>query len=228
MTRSNTLGIIALVGSIAALAAACGGKVPPPQDDVDPVAAALGDTVLEPVTEDEISDGDAPAAYTGPTKVTVNLRVVNEKNPKGTYRMLGSDGTAVVENGTFGQELELNQGQYTIEYKSPLVFGEPLYLTDVIDVAGQTQQIDSIFPAGQITLHTFQGKAEGKCVPVPFTVHDLENAKDLPGKGKTCAPLVLQTGHYEVRLAVGKNKVQPVEMRINREQVQTSKVQLEK
>jgi hypothetical protein len=228
MTRSNTLVIIVLLGSVAALAAACGGKAPPPQDDVDPVAAALGDTVLEPVTEDEVSAGDAPAAYTGPTKATDNLRVVNEKNPKGTYRMLGSDGTAVVENGTFGQELELNQGQYTIEYKSPLVFGEPLYLTDVIDVAGQTQQIDSIFPAGQITLHTFRGKAEGKCVPVPFTVHYLENAKDLPGKGKTCAPLILQTGHYEVRLAVGKNKVQPVEMRINREQVQSSKVQLEK
>jgi hypothetical protein len=31
-----------------------------------------------------------------------------------------------------------------------------------------------------------------------------------------------------VRLTVGKNKIQPVEMRINREQVQTSKVQLEK
>ena len=228
MNRLKTLGVIALLGSVAALAVACGGKVPPPQDDVDPVAAALGDTVLEPVTEDEVATGDAPAAHTGPTKVTVNLRVVNEKNPKGTYRMLGSDGTAVVENGTFGQELELNQGQYTIEYKTPLVFGDPVYLTDVVDVAGPTQQIDSIFPAGQITLHTFQGKAEGKCVPVPFTVYDLENAKDLTGKGKTCAPLILETGHYEVRLAVSKNTVQPVEMRINREQVQTSKVKLEK
>jgi hypothetical protein len=108
------------------------------------------------------------------------------------------------------------------------VFGDPVYISDVVDVAGEKMAVDQIFPAGQITLHTFAGKAEGRCVPTPFTVFDLENEKELTGKGKTCAPLVVETGHYEVRLAVGKNKVQPVEMRINREQVQTSKVKLEK
>jgi hypothetical protein len=229
MIHWNALRLWTMLGPIASLAVACGGKAPPPQtDDVDPVEAMLGDTVVEPVVEDEGEGAAGGSAYTGPTKVTINLRVVNEKNPKGTYRLLGSDGAALVENGVFGQEIEINQGQYTIEYKSPLVFGDPAYLTDVTDIVGERMTIDNIFPAGQITLHTFQGKAEGKCVPTPFTVHDLENAQDVPGKGKTCAPLILQTGHYEVRLAVGKNKVQPVEMRINREQVQTSKVQLEK
>jgi len=229
MTRWNALRLIAMIGFVAAISAACGGKGPPPTADVDPVEAMLGDTVIEPVVEDEPTDtAGGGAAYTGPTKVTVNLRVVNDKNPKGSYRLLGSDGTALVENGVFGQEIELNQGAYTIEYKTPLVFGNPVYLTDVIDVVGEKMAIDNVFPAGQITLHTFRGKAEGKCVPIPFTVYDLENAKDVTGKGKTCAPLVLETGHYEVRLAVGKNKIQPVEMRINREQVQSSKVQLEK
>jgi hypothetical protein len=228
MTHWNALRLFAILGLAAAISAACGGKAPPPQNDVDPVEAMLGDTVIEPVVEDTSGDTAAGAAYTGPTKVTVNLRVVNDKNPKGSYRLLGSDGTALVENGVFGQEIEINQGSYTIEYKSPLVFGDPVYLTDVTEIVGEKMAIDNIFPAGQITLHTFQGKAEGKCVPVTFTVHDLENVKDLTGKGKTCAPLVLETGHYEVRLSVGKNKIQPVEMRINREQVQTSKVQLEK
>jgi hypothetical protein len=230
MTCRQSFGIFATLGLVAALSTACGGKGPPPQtDDVDPVAAALGDTVLEQVAVDDQAAGTAAApSYTGPCKLTVNLAVVNDKNPKGSYRLLGSDGTALVENGVFGQEIEINQGQYTVEYKSPLVFGGPLYLTDVVPVAGEKQTIDNIFPAGQITLHTFRGKAEGKCVPVPFTVYDLENAKDVPGKGKTCAPLILETGHYEVRLEVGKNQIQPVEMRINREQVQTSKVQLEK
>jgi hypothetical protein len=229
MTRRNALEIIAMVGLVAAFSTACGGKGPPPQtDDVDPVAAALGDTVIAPVVEDEPTSTAAAPSYSGPTKLTITLRVVNDKNPKGTYRLLGSDGSALVENGVFGQEIEINQGQYTIEYKSPLVFGDPIYLTDVIAVAGEKMVVDNVFPAGEITLHTFRGKAEGKCVPVPFTVYDLENAKDVAGKGKTCAPLVLQTGHYEVRLSVGKNQIQPVEMRINREQVQTSKVQLEK
>jgi hypothetical protein len=195
---------------------------------VDPVAAALGDTVITPVVEDEPAATPTGAAYTGPTKVTINLKVVNDKNPKGTYRLLGSDGTALVQNGVFGQEIEINQGAYTIEYKTPLVFGDPIYLTDVVDIVGEKQQVDNVFPAGQITLHTFRGKAEGKCVPTQFTVYDLENAKELTGKGKTCSPLILETGHYEVRLSIGKNKIQPVEMRINREQVQTSKVQLEK
>jgi hypothetical protein len=229
MTRRNAFEIIAMVGLVAAFSTACGGKGPPPQtDDVDPVAAALGDTVIAPVVEDEPTSTAAAPSYSGPTKLTITLRVVNDKNPKGTYRLLGSDGSALVENGVFGQEIEINQGQYTIEYKSPLVFGDPIYLTDVIAVAGEKMVVDNVFPAGEITLHTFRGKAEGKCVPVPFTVYDLENAKDVAGKGKTCAPLVLQTGHYEVRLSVGKNQIQPVEMRINREQVQTSKVQLEK
>jgi hypothetical protein len=228
MIQWNTLRLFAILGFVAAISAACGGKAPPPQDDVDPVAAMLGDTQLTTVVEDTAGDTSAVAAYTGPTKLTVNLKVVNDKNPKGSYRLLGSDGTALVENGVFGQEIDINQGSYTIEYKSPLVFGDPIYLTDITEVVGEKMTIDNIFPAGQITLHTFQGKAEGKCVPVTFTVHDLENVKDLPGKGKTCTPLILETGHYEVRLSVGKNKIKPVEMRINREQVQTSKVQLEK
>ena len=228
MTRSNILGVLAMIGIAVAISAACGGKAPPPQDDVDPVALALGDTVVTPVVEDEPAATPTGAAYTGPTKLTINLKVINDKNPKGAYRLLGSDGTALVENGVFGQEIEINQGQYTIEYKSPLVFGDPIYLTDVTDVVGEKQVIDNVFPAGQITLHTFRGTAEGKCVPTAFTVFDLENNKELTGKGKTCAPLVLETGHYEVRLSIGKNKIQPVEMRINREQVQTSKVKLEK
>jgi hypothetical protein len=227
MTHWNALRLFAILGLAAAVSAACGGKAPPPQADVDPVAAMLGDTPLTPVV-DEQPTATTAAAYTGPTKVTINLKVVNDKNPKGSYRLLGSDGTAVVQNGVFGQEIQVNQGSYTVEYKAPLVFGDPVYLTDVVEVVGETMVIDNVFPAGQITLHTFRGKAEGKCVPMPFTVYDLENAKDVAGKGKTCAPLILETGHYEVRLNVGKNKIQPVEMRINREQVQTSKVQLEK
>jgi len=228
MSHSNALRLFALGALAAATLAACGGKAPPPQnDDVDPIEAALGGVEVEPVSEEAAAATEA-SAYTGPTKVTVNLRVVNEKNPKGSYRLLTAEGTAVVENGVLGEPVEINQGQYTVEYKSPLVFGDPVYTSDTVDVVGQEMTIDNIFPAGQITLHTYQGKNEGRCVPVPFTVYDKGNDKELAGKGKTCAPLVLETGHYEVRLEIGKNKIQPVEMRINREQVQTSKVQLEK
>jgi len=229
MSTRNALRLFAIGLFAAAMATACGGSQPQAQtDDVDPVAAALGDVDVQPIAEEAPAEAPAEAAYTGPTKMTVNLRVVNDKNPKGSYRMLDANGTAVIENGALGEEVEVKQGSYTFEFKTPLVFGDPVYLSDTVDVAGEKMQVDQIFPAGQITLHTFQGKAEGRCVPTPFTVFDLENNKDVAGKGKTCTPLILQTGHYEVRLAVAKNKVQPVEMRINREQVQTSKVQLEK
>jgi hypothetical protein len=221
---------LAVLGLLAtSVSAACGGsKKPAAQtDDVDPVAAALDGVDVKPIGEEAPAAAAAPS-YAGPTKVTVNLRVVNDKNPKGTYRMLDLNGTAAIENGTPGETVEVKQGSYTFEFKTPLVFGSTAYMSDVVDIAGETMQVDQIYPAGQITLHTFQGKNESRCVPVPFTVFDLENQKELAGKGKTCEPLIVETGHYEVRLAVDKNKVQPVEMRINREQVQTSKVKLEK
>ena len=88
--------------------------------------------------------------------------------------------------------------------------------------------LDEIFPAGQITLNTYRGKNVKRCVATSFTVHSKTKEKDVPGKGKTCKPLILETGHYEIQLVLSKKNYQPVEMRINREQVQTSNVKLEK
>jgi hypothetical protein len=231
MSKRNALRLLAMGFIAAAMVTGCGGskKKTAQADDADPVAAALDGVDVQPIADEAPAAAPADAnAYTGPTKVTVNLKVVNEKNPKGSYRMLDASGTAVIENGVLGEEVEVKQGSYTFEFKSPLVFGDPVYLSDVVDIAGEKMAVDQIFPAGQITLHTFQGKNENRCVPTAFTVFNLEDEKELTGKGKTCAPLIVETGHYEVRLAVSKNAIQPVEMRINREQVQTSKVKLEK
>ena len=231
MNTRSALRLVALGLLVTAMSTACGGakkNAPKQTDDVDPIAAALGGVDVQPVTDEAPAAAPTAPSYTGPTKVTVNLRVVNDKNPKGSYRMLDMNGTAVIENGTLGETVDVKQGSYTFEFKSPLVFGDGAYLSDTVVVAGETMTVDQIYPAGQITLHTFQGKNEARCVPVPFTVFDLENQKELAGKGKTCEPLIVETGHYEVRLAVGKNTTQPVEMRINREQVQSSSVKLEK
>ena len=134
----------------------------------------------------------------------------------------------IIENGTLGDTVEINQGTYTLEFRSPEVFGEPVYAVE-LDVVGKEMTVNEIFPAGQITLHTYRGRAEGRCVTTSFTLFNIEEEEPVQvgKKGKTCNPLIVETGHYEVRLHLSKKKYQPVEMRINREQVQTSKVKLE-
>ncbi len=210
---------------------ACGGAEPAPQtaddEDYDPIAALVGDVEVE--EEDEEGDDEsAEGAYTGPTKLTVNLKVINEKNPEGSYRLLDSSGAEIIKNGKLGEEVELNQGIYSIEFETALVFGKPKYLVENVEVEGEKMALDEIFPAGQITLNTYRGKNVKRCVATTFTVHSKTKEKDIPGKGKTCKPLILETGHYEIQLVLSKKKYQPIEMRINREQVQTSNVKLEK
>ncbi len=209
---------------------ACGGAEPVAQtaddEDYDPIAALVGDVEVE--EEEEGDTESVEEAYTGPTKLTVNLKVVNEKNPEGSYRLLDSSGAVIIKNGKLGEEIELNQGIYSIEFETPLVFGKPKYLVENVEVADEKMTLDEIFPAGQITLNTYRGKNVKRCVATSFTVISKTKEKDVPGKGKTCSPLILETGHYEIQLILSKKKYQPVEMRINREQVQTSNIKLEK
>ncbi len=218
---------------LAALAAACGGKAPPPEgagageeEDVDVISSLVGDVEIDESDLEEADPGQE--VYTGPTELTINLKVINEKNPEGSYTLKDTTGTAIVENGAFGEPVEVKQGLYTAEFHTPLVFAEPSYTVEELEVVGKEQTVDEVFPAGQITLHTYRGKNVKRCKAVEFSVFDKTDEVELEGEGETCEPLIIESGHYEVRLQISKKKYQPVEIRVNAEQVASSRVKLEK
>lgn len=223
------LGLCAL---FALAASACGGSDATPQnqadEDVDLIGSIVGEVEVEEEDLEEAEDDGE--VYTGPTKLTLHLKVVNETDPDGSYSLTDTTGTKVIENGKLGQEVEINQGLYTVEFKTPKVFGEPVYSTE-IEVAGKKQEIKEVFPAGQLTLHTYKGKNQnGPCKAVTFSVQDVGGNEpvDVPGKGKTCEPVILESGSYEFLLDISKKKVQPVKAMVNAEQVSTAPVKLEK
>ncbi len=221
-----------LFAALAALSlAACGGSTPEAQnqgdEEVDVIGSIVGDVEVDPSTV-ETSAEQQGEAYTGPTTLTINLKVVDKKNPEGSYTLKDAEGTVIIENGALGVSQQVNQGAYTLEFRSPLVFGKPVYTVENVTVAGPQQTIDESFPAGRITLNTHKGATFKKCTPVAFTVVRKEGEEALEGTGKTCAPLIIQAGHYEIRLQLSKKKYQPVEVRVNKEQMSESPIQLEK
>lgn len=235
--RKSSIAIHTVVIIVACAAWACGGSAPPPEapaqdeevTDDDLIGSIVGDVE---VTEEDVAEETMPGEYGGPTSLTVNLKVINDKNPEGSFRLLDMEGKPVIDGGKLGDTVLVDQGAYTLEFKSPLVFGDPVYLVENVDVTGESMTLDEVFPAGQVTLHTYRKNPGGKCIPTKFTVHNESpeegEAKDLPGKGTTCEPLILETGAYEVLLLISKKKAQPVKMRINREQVSTAPVKLER
>lgn len=218
------------VALVALVAAACGGSKTEVKDqgdeEVDVIGSIVGDVEVDPSTV-ETAPEEQGEAYKGPTTLTVNLKVVDERNPEGSFTLKDAEGRAVIENGAFGKPQQVNQGAYTLEFRSPLVFGKPVHTVEDVTVAGPEQTIDETFPAGRITLKTHKGATFKKCTPVAFTVVRKEGEEAVEGTGKTCAPLVIQAGHYEVRLQLSKKKYQPVEIRVNAEQMSESPVKLE-
>lgn len=214
-----------------ALLAACGGSSKQQQTE-DENTDIIGEITGPVEIEEEDTGQEKPvetAAYTGPTKLTVNIKVSGAVNTAGTTcRVLDRDGNPVKEGVKLGEPFELNQGSYNFEFISPAVFGKPTYVAEDETVAGETYTLDAIFPAGEITLFTYKGKAEGRCVPTKFTVKSETKGADLEGKGETCKPLVLETGAYEVLLVIDKKTVQPVKLRVNAEQKASAKIKLEK
>lgn len=222
-------GFIITIVALLALSS-CGGSKKDANEAKEEDVDVIGDLVegVE-LDESEMEEEETPVEeqYTGPTKVTINLKVVDEKNPKGaTFKLIDTTGAAIIENGKLGEPIELNQALYTAEFTTDKVFGEPVYKEE-IEVAGKEQTVDAVFPAGKITLHTFKGNNQGRCVPTKFTVKSETLDKDLPGKGTTCNPLFLEAGSYELELQLSKKKVQPVKLQVNSEQMSSAKVKLE-
>jgi len=229
MTKTQMCLKMMLFLFLAALCLRCGSAQPPPEeqdDGVDLVSSIVGEVDTEGHVDDE---GDPVGEeYKGPTALTVNLKVINDKKPKGSFRLVSSDGTVITENGKLGEVTELNQGVYTFEFKSPSVFGDSTYVVEDVEVQGKKMELNKVFPAGQITLHTYRGSNTNRCVPVTFEVRSKTEEKNLPGKGKTCQPLILDAGSYEILLNLSKKKVQPVALQVNSEQVSSAKVKLDK
>lgn len=210
----------------------CGKSAPPPktsENDDDYLEDIVGE-VDESEVDEAAGEEEKPAeeAYKGRTKLTVNLRVVNSKNPKGSFKLMDSNGKVVVEKGKLGETLDVDQGSYTLEFKTPLVFDEPVYKVENVKVEGPEMTIDESFPAGEIKLETYRGKPGGNCKSVSFSVRNQTEERDLKGKGKTCKPIILEAGSYELLLDIGKNKVQPVSLKVDREQVSSAAIELEK
>jgi len=172
------------------LTACCGktpeAKEPEDEEDIDLITSIVGEVEVE---EEAIEQ--APEAYSGPTMLTINLKVVNNKQPRGSYKLTTAEGTAIIESGELGVPVEVNQGLYSIEFKSADVFGEPSYLMADVEVKGKEYTVEAIFPAGQITLHTYERKKTGPCKATTFTVYSETLEQKLEGKGKSCEPVVL-------------------------------------
>lgn len=231
MQIKQEFAMIGLCALLALTAAACGGAdAPPPKqsdEDVDLIGSIVGDVEVEEEDLEEAEDDGE--IYTGPTKLTLHLKVVNETDPEGAYSLTDTTGKKVIENGKLGEEVEINQGLYTAEFKTPKVFGEPVYSTE-IEVAGKKQELKEVFPAGQLTLHTYKGNnPNGPCKAVSFSVQNVGGNEpvDVPGKGKTCEPLILEAGSYEILLDISKKKIQPVKAMVNAEQIGRAPVKLE-
>ena len=231
MFKNRLTVIIVLAAFVVLISIGCGGSQETPETADDVTEDDIYDSIVGDVDESELEiEDDEPEedAYTGPTQLTVNLKVINEKNPEGSFKLLDASGRAVLENGKLGEPMEVLQGEYEIEFKSPLVFGEPVFSVKNVDVTGEKMEISEVFPAGQITLHTYKKRPNEKCKSVPFSVKFETGDKELPGKGKTCKPIVLEIGSYELLLDVSKKVVQPVKIQVTKEQVSTASVQLEK
>jgi len=211
--------------------AACGGATPEPRDqardgeELDVIGSIVGDVEVDLEAVEEIAEEEE--TYTGPTTLTINLRVVDQRTPQGSYTLKDAGGKVVVDKGELGKPVQVNQGAYTIEFRSPVVFGNPVYVLKDVAVAGPEQTIDETFPAGRLTLNTHRGATFKRCTPIAFTVVRMANEEPLEGTGRTCEPLYIEAGHYELRLQLSKTKYQPVEIRVNREQMTEAPIQLE-
>ncbi|HUT77920.1 MAG TPA: hypothetical protein VM285_09555 [Polyangia bacterium] len=229
MNVVSRIGLRLSVAIIALSFAACGGSAPDPKnqedEELDVIGSIVGDVEIDQSLVE--SPAEQAAAYTGPTTLTVNLKVVDERNPEGSYTLKDAEGKVVIDKGAFGKPQQVNQGAYSVEFSTPLVFGKPLYTVESLQVAGPEQTVDEVFPAGRITLNTYRGATFKKCTPLPFTVVRKEGEEAVAGTGKTCAPLVIQAGHYELRLQLTKKKYQPVEIRVNKEQMSESPIKIE-
>lgn len=229
MNVVSKLGVRVFLAIVASFSVACGGASSQTADqgdeELDVIGSIVGDVEIDPSVAE--SPAEQVAAYTGPTTLTINLKVVDQRNPEGSYTLKDAEGKVVIDQGRFGKAQQVNQGAYTVEFRSPLVFGGPVYTVDDLTVAGPEQTVDEVFPAGRITLNTYRGATYKRCTPLPFTVVRKEGEEALEGTGKTCGPLVIQAGHYEVRLQLSKKKYQPVEIRVNQEQMSESPIKIE-
>lgn len=229
MYNIRLFGLLMLASLLALGSITCGGSQEGPKsadDEEDLVTSLIGEVDESEFEEDK--EEPAEEAYAGPTTITVNLKVINDKNPEGSFKLLDADEKVVVEEGKLGESFELKQGVYSLEFKSPLVFGDPVYHVKDVTVEGKEMSVDKTFPAGQITLHTYRKNPGDKCKAVPFSVKFETEDKDLPGKGKTCKPITLEIGSYELLLDISKKKVQPVKIQVSAEQVSTASVKLER
>lgn len=244
MSKRISMRLLKPVVFLGVIVLGCGSSQPPkpePQQEVEDYDL-VGDIVGDVEVPDE--EGGGPVEdYNGPTKLTVNLRIVNERNPEGAYKLITPEGKTLIESGKFGEPRELNQGSYTLEFASPLVFGGQTHVVEGVAVSGKEMTHNETFPAGQITLFTFYTKKPDKCVPVTFKVKDLTGggrgtlgekrgssgaALELDGTANTCEPLMLKAGSYELELMVSKNKIQPVKLTVNSEQTSDARVEIEK
>ncbi len=231
MYRKCRFGVYVFVFLFSLCCLSCGGSQADSSnaDDEDYLASIVGEVDASAELDEE--DEPEVKAYAGSTELTVNLRVINEKNKKGSFKVLDAAGKVVVEKGKLGESFEIEQGAYTIEFKSRLVFGDPVYRVEDVAVESKEMTLDETFPAGQLTLHTYRKNPRGKCKTVSFTVKSEKfesEGKELPGKGKTCKPIVLEAGSYELLLNISKKKVQPVKIQVNPEQVSSAAVKLER
>ena len=209
--------------AIALLAFGCGG----PQEktlkdrvlEEDDDGASLVDSLVGDVdpVEEEDTDEEQPAEVAdtpdvpdediieGPQGAFLPTVLVQNEEVDATFTVKTAEASPeiVVEDAAAGSEVRLDPGLCHIEFETDAVAGSPtLTLRDVEIPSGRRIRREVKYKVGQITLVT-----GGRCVKKPIRIRPTGATDWLPGKFKTCVPIVLQAGNYEAQMGAGKRGI---------------------
>jgi hypothetical protein len=176
------------------------------------VDAVVGDVAAEPIEEDETEQpsdavGEAPTAPVGDTiegnqgALVITMKIPFEgKQVSGYYNVkTASESPEIVkEKVPTGEEVRLDPGTYDIELFTDDVVGYGKQdMRDVEIPRGRRITRPITLKVGELTLINGAGKG---CRKAALKIKRKGATDWIPGKFKTCVPMLLPSGDYEAKM----------------------------
>jgi hypothetical protein len=197
----------------ALLAAACGGGAAgqrPDDDDVDfsPETSNLFGEVPTGEVPDETLADDGPAAPTGPTQVTVEVRLGSEDFARGQV-VIQNEAGATVTQGRAGQTFTLPAGEYTVLARATSendIIGAPIEGSASLTVAGQREHTVRVsIPAAQVRLNVMRN---GRPLRNPQVTLFRDGGEERVARfTATDRHITIVPGRYEAEVRVGNQEI---------------------